>query len=296
MSDAEENPLGETEEDGETEMEEEEDPNYYAEVESMQQESKEDDTVAWRDSQEEGEEKEKKEEPVREETVDRAGAAQEEVAAEVQEETTVKPQDVTETVVSLKRLTLTDPQSVMSETSPKIHGGGESKHSLLSELSSSLSSQLELLDLELPSSKEQPMSSPESQSSGELGDDTDHVPQDELGQERRDLEPEKGEMRQEKRVSYLTEEKKEGQPEADIPKDSLVSTTTEDILFQKAESASVCPLTMTWSFGWNSSLPVYYIRDANQRVLLYASAHTAVIYDVFKNSQHHLQVRSVGRA
>ncbi|XP_074177593.1 cilia- and flagella-associated protein 251 isoform X7 [Rhinolophus sinicus] len=289
MSDAEENPLGETEEDGETEMEEEEDPNYYAEVESMQQEPNEDDTVAWRDSQEEGEEKERKEEPVREETVDRAGAAQEEVAAEVQEETTVKPQDVTETVVSLKRLTLTDPQSVMSETSPKTHGGGESKHSLLSELSSSLSSQLELLDLELPSSKEQPMSSPESQSSGELGDDTDHVPQDELGQERRDLEPEKGETRQEKRVSYLTEEKKEGQPEADIPKDSLVSTTTEDILFQKAESASVCPLTMTWSFGWNSSLPVYYIRDANQRVLLYASAHTAVIYDVFKNSQHHLQ-------
>lgn len=86
------------------------------------------------------------------------------------------------------------------------------------------------------------MSSPESQSSGELGDNTDHVPQDELGQERRDLEPEKGETRQEKRVSYLTEEKKEGQPEAGIPKDSLVSTTTEDILFQKAESASVCPL------------------------------------------------------
>ncbi|KAJ8779298.1 hypothetical protein J1605_012760 [Eschrichtius robustus] len=47
--------------------------------------------------------------------------------------------------------------------------------------------------------------------------------------------------------------------------------------------------TMTWSFGWNSSLPVYYIQDENQRVLLYASAHTAVIYNVFKNNQHHLQ-------
>uniref|UniRef100_A0A8C6AW43 Cilia- and flagella-associated protein 251 n=1 Tax=Monodon monoceros TaxID=40151 RepID=A0A8C6AW43_MONMO len=46
---------------------------------------------------------------------------------------------------------------------------------------------------------------------------------------------------------------------------------------------------MTWSFGWNSSLPVYYIQDENQRVLLYASAHTAVIYNVFKNNQHHLQ-------
>uniref|UniRef100_A0A8C6CV67 Cilia- and flagella-associated protein 251 n=1 Tax=Moschus moschiferus TaxID=68415 RepID=A0A8C6CV67_MOSMO len=46
--------------------------------------------------------------------------------------------------------------------------------------------------------------------------------------------------------------------------------------------------TMTWSFGWNSSLPVYYIRE-NQRVLLYASGHTGVIYNVFKNNQHHLQ-------
>lgn len=117
MSDAEESPLGETEEDGETEMEEE-DPNYYADVESTQQESKEDDTVAWRDSQEEGEEKETKEEAVRDETEEKAAAAQEEVAADVQEETTVKPQDVTETVVGLERLTLTDPQSVMSETSP----------------------------------------------------------------------------------------------------------------------------------------------------------------------------------
>uniref|UniRef100_A0A9L0KAJ6 Cilia and flagella associated protein 251 n=1 Tax=Equus asinus TaxID=9793 RepID=A0A9L0KAJ6_EQUAS len=47
---------------------------------------------------------------------------------------------------------------------------------------------------------------------------------------------------------------------------------------------------MTWSFGWNSSLPVYYIRDENQRVLLYVCAHTAIIYNVSKNDQHHLQV------
>lgn len=91
------------------------------------------------------------------------------------------------------------------------------------------------------------MNSPKSQSSRELGDDTDRVPQDELGQERRDLEPGKGETRQEKRVSYLAEEK-EVQPEADIPKDSLVSTTTEDILFQKDESASVCPLVSVTCF------------------------------------------------
>ncbi|XP_049722259.1 cilia- and flagella-associated protein 251 isoform X5 [Elephas maximus indicus] len=48
-------------------------------------------------------------------------------------------------------------------------------------------------------------------------------------------------------------------------------------------------LTMTWAFGWNSSLPVFSIRDGNQRVLLYVCAHTAVIYDVFQNKQHHLQ-------
>lgn len=130
----------------------------------------------------------------------------------------------------------------------KTHGGGESKHSLLSELSSRLSSQLELLDLEPSSPEEQQMSSPESQASSELGDDTDHVPQDELGQERRDLGPEKGETRQEKRVSYLIEEKKEVESEAGIPKDSLVSTSTEDVLFQKDESASVCPLVSVTCF------------------------------------------------
>nr|XP_037851472.1 cilia- and flagella-associated protein 251 isoform X3 [Chlorocebus sabaeus] len=47
--------------------------------------------------------------------------------------------------------------------------------------------------------------------------------------------------------------------------------------------------TMTWSFGWNSSLPVYYIREEKQRVLLYVCAHTAIIYNVLRNNQHHLQ-------
>lgn len=47
--------------------------------------------------------------------------------------------------------------------------------------------------------------------------------------------------------------------------------------------------SLTWSFGWNSSLPVYYMRE-DKRILLYVCGHTAIIYNVFKNSQYHLQV------
>ncbi|XP_059750246.1 cilia- and flagella-associated protein 251 isoform X3 [Balaenoptera ricei] len=336
MSDAEENPLEETEEYGEIEMEEGEDedeeekyPNDEG-LENMQQELKEDNTLAWRGSQEEGEEEgeegeeeeeegegekrvgeqEEEEEREGEEEGEEFGkeeeAVREEVEEEVagaQEETTVKPQEITKSMISLERLTPTDSQSVLSGTLPKTYSGRESKHSLQSELletlelSRSMVSQLEFLDLDLTTSAEQQLSSPEKQPSGDLAERTDQRPQDELGQERRDLEPERGDLepekregRKEKRVLYVNEKKeKEFQPKARIPKVSLVSTATEDILFQKDDSANVYPLTMTWSFGWNSSLPVYYIQDENQRVLLYASAHTAVIYNVFKNNQHHLQ-------
>ncbi|XP_068419669.1 cilia- and flagella-associated protein 251 isoform X1 [Eschrichtius robustus] len=336
MSDAEENPLEETEEYGEIEMEEGEDeeeeekyPNDEG-LENMQQELKEDNTLAWRGSQEEGEEEgeegeeeeeegegekrvgeqEEEEEREGEEEGEEFGkeeeAVREEVEEEVagaQEETTVKPQEITKSMISLERLTPTDSQSVLSGTLPKTYSGRESKHSLQSELLETLElprsmvSQLEFLDLDLTISAEQQLSSPEKQPSGDLAERTDQRPQDELGQERRDLEPERGDLepekregRKEKRVLYVNEKKeKEFQPKARIPKVSLVSTATEDILFQKDDGANVYPLTMTWSFGWNSSLPVYYIQDENQRVLLYASAHTAVIYNVFKNNQHHLQ-------
>ncbi|XP_036730012.1 cilia- and flagella-associated protein 251 [Balaenoptera musculus] len=336
MSDAEENPLEETEEYGEIEMEEGEDeeeeekyPNDEG-LENMQQELKEDNTLAWRGSQEEGEEEgeegeeeeeegegekrvgeqEEEEEREGEEEGEEFGKEEEAVREEgeeevagAQEETTVKPQEITKSMNSLERLTPTDSQSVLSGTLPKTYSGRESKHSLQSELLETLElprsmvSQLEFLDLDLTTSAEQHLSSPEKQPSGELAERTDQRPQDELGQERRDLEPERGDLepekregRKEKRVLYVNEKKeKEFQPKARIPKVSLVSTATEDILFQKDDSANVYPLTMTWSFGWNSSLPVYYIQDENQRVLLYASAHTAVIYNVFKNNQHHLQ-------
>ncbi|KAM5312683.1 cilia- and flagella-associated protein 251 isoform 2-T3 [Glossophaga mutica] len=299
MADTEPNPVEETE-DGETEVEEEEeqeeeqeeDPSYYAEEENRQEESK-DDPLAWRDSQEEqeGEEEEgEEEEPSREETEEEAGAAQEEVAAGVQEEGALKPQESTTPVTTLEGLTLTDSQLIASGTFPETHSDSESKHSLSSEHSGSLGSPLEPLGLGVPNSEEQLMGSPKRQPSDEFGEESDQIPQDELGQERRDLEPELEKRRQEETVSYFTEEKeKEFLPEASIPKDSLVATTTKDVLFQKRDSDNVYPLTMTWKFGWNSSLPVYYIRDENQRVLLYASAHTAVIYSVSKNEQHHLQ-------
>uniref|UniRef100_A0A2K5UK94 Cilia- and flagella-associated protein 251 n=1 Tax=Macaca fascicularis TaxID=9541 RepID=A0A2K5UK94_MACFA len=296
MSDAEEAPGEATGENGETEMKAEEEPNpNYKEVENLQQESK-DDTLAWRESQEEerkmgeeGGEEEGKEDKkiVMEETEEVAGEAQEKEASGIQEETTVEPQEVTESMIRLETQ-ITDSQSITSGIFPKAQRGSKSKPSLqledaeTDELLRGLSTQLEFLDLDQISPEEQQISSPERQPSGELEEKTDWMLQDELGRERRDLEPENREEGQESRVSNI-------QSEAGISRESLVSSTTEDILFERDESAPVYPLTMTWSFGWNSSLPVYYIREEKQRVLLYVCAHTAIIYNVLRNNQHHLQ-------
>jgi hypothetical protein len=116
MSDAEENPLEETVESGETEMEE--DNLNYKEVENPQQKSKEDNMLAWREPQEEeeeegeeGEETEKKEEEEEwegwEEWDEEGGEEGEEEGLEedaiieeyekeirAQEETTVKPKEI----------------------------------------------------------------------------------------------------------------------------------------------------------------------------------------------------------
>ncbi|XP_077604081.1 cilia- and flagella-associated protein 251 [Crocuta crocuta] len=263
MSGAGEDPLEETEKDGDTRVEEEEEEeeeedysSYYREAESMLQDLKEDDIFEWgkpweeeeeeEEGEEEGEEKggveEKWEkEAVREKRKERAAAVRTEVAVGVQEETTAKPQEITKSKISVKKLPLTDSQAGTF----------------------------------LPSRK--------------LGENADQLPQDELGQGGTDLEAEKGERIQDKRSSYLSEEKeKEFQPKTEMPKESLVATS-KDILFQKNDRANAYPLTLTWSFGWNSSLPVYYIRDENQRVLLYVCAHNAVIYNVLENNQHHLQ-------
>lgn len=118
MSDAEENPLEETEEYGEIEMEEgeEEEEEKYPndeELENMQQELKEDNTLAWRGSQEEGEAE--GEEAEGKEEGEEFGK---EEAAGAQEETTVKPQEIIKSMISLERLTPTDSQSVLSGTLP----------------------------------------------------------------------------------------------------------------------------------------------------------------------------------
>ncbi|EGW07472.1 WD repeat-containing protein 66 [Cricetulus griseus] len=110
-------------------------------------------------------------------------------------------------------------------------------------------------------------------------------------QEWRDREPkqEVAEARNGKaepgKSSFLTREERQKLSQS---KESLVSTSTEDTLYQQEEGSKVYPLTMTWTYGWNSFLPVYYLRES-QRVLLYICAHTAVIYNVFRNTQYHLQ-------
>lgn len=86
----------------------------------------------------------------------------------------------------------------------------------------------------------------------------------------------------------LEERRKLFQSKGLSAEESLVSVSTEDTLFQKEEDSKVYPLSMTWSFGWNSSLPVYYMRE-DRRVILYTCAHTAIMYDVVRNTQYHLQ-------
>ncbi|KFO95787.1 WD repeat-containing protein 66, partial [Calypte anna] len=47
--------------------------------------------------------------------------------------------------------------------------------------------------------------------------------------------------------------------------------------------------SLSWVLGYNSSLAVHSLMDGEDRVLLYISSHTAVIHDVLRNRQHHLQ-------
>uniref|UniRef100_A0A2K5EQL6 Cilia- and flagella-associated protein 251 n=1 Tax=Aotus nancymaae TaxID=37293 RepID=A0A2K5EQL6_AOTNA len=243
MSDAEEAPRESTGKNGETEVKEEEGSNpNYKEVENPQEELK-DDTLAWRESQEE---ERKKGEEEGEEEEEEDGEEDKEI---VMEETEAKAGEAQEEEASgIQKETTVEPQ--------------EMKKSMTS------------LETRITDSQ--------SITSGIFPENTNQRPQDELGRERRDLEPEKREEGQERSVSSI-------QSIAGISRESLVSTTTEDILFQKDKSAPVYPLTLTWSFGWNSSLPVYYIREEKQRVLLYVCAHTAIIYNVFRNHQYHLQ-------
>ncbi|XP_070255752.1 cilia- and flagella-associated protein 251 isoform X1 [Myotis yumanensis] len=214
-------------------------------------------------------------------TEEKAEAALAEMVSGSQEEITGVSQQITTAMVSLEGLSSTDSESLMSENSPTI--GRESEHSLQTESLSTLSS---------PSDYELALTSSEEKLIISLQKKMARLSSGELAQEKVS-EPVKAEKRREKKVSYVDKGKEEElQPAAHTPaadKGSLVSTSSKDGLFQKDDGAKVYPLTMTWKFGWNSSLPVYYIRDEEQRVLLYANAHTAVIYNAYKNTQHHLR-------
>uniref|UniRef100_G1PN04 Cilia- and flagella-associated protein 251 n=1 Tax=Myotis lucifugus TaxID=59463 RepID=G1PN04_MYOLU len=302
MSDAEGNPLEEAE-DGETEMKEEEHPDYSEEEENVPQKSG-DDLLPRRETQEEKEAEEEGEGNLEEEEgegnlkEEEGGGSLKEEEGEgslkeeegSQEEIPGASQQITMAMVSLEGLSSTDSESLMSENSlvsSNRHSfkiiGRESEHSLPTESLSTLSS---------PSDYELALTSSEEKLIISLQKKMARLSSGELAQEKVS-EPVKGEKRREKKVSYVDKGKEEElQPVAHTPaadKESLVSTSSKDVLFQKDDGAKVYPLTMTWKFGWNSSLPVYYIRDEEQRVLLYANAHTAVIYNAHKNTQHHLR-------
>nr|XP_027804907.1 cilia- and flagella-associated protein 251 [Marmota flaviventris] len=305
MSDAEENALEEAEESEETDVEEEEYNLNSKEVENMEQKSKEDDTSVWRESQEEEEGEEegeaeeeevvvKEEEAVVKETEDKFGKTEEEVAAGVQEDITVIPSEIM-SMISLEK-EFSSSQSSISGAFLLTLKGSRDKSSLpsgnseINEILRDLSSQHSFLDLEQINNE---IDQTDWQFPEELEEKPGEAPQDTVEQAKGDLiseqeatESEEDERTHEKKESYNLTEK--GEKER-VSKESLVSTTTEDSLFQKDESTPVYPLNLTWSFGWNSSLPVFYVCEKNHRVLLYVSSHNAVIYNIFRNSQYHLQ-------
>ncbi|XP_055461779.1 cilia- and flagella-associated protein 251 isoform X1 [Psammomys obesus] len=124
-------------------------------------------------------------------------------------------------------------------------------------------------------------------------EDADQKPEDISAQEQRDTEPKQEDVFKMAKFGrpsiLLAEEARRKSPlESESSEESLVSISTEDALFQKEEGSKVYPLSMTWSYGWNNSLPVFYLRE-NQRVLLYVCGNTAVIYSWVRNCQYHLQ-------
>ncbi|XP_043354194.1 cilia- and flagella-associated protein 251 isoform X3 [Dermochelys coriacea] len=74
--------------------------------------------------------------------------------------------------------------------------------------------------------------------------------------------------------------------------ESLVSSATPGLLFEEDEHIKTHPISLSWAFGYNSHLPVYSLLDEEHRVILYVSSHTAVIHDILRNRQYHLQGHS----
>ncbi|XP_021113199.1 cilia- and flagella-associated protein 251 isoform X5 [Heterocephalus glaber] len=289
--------MSDPEENGAKETEEKEYNQNYKEVENTCRKSP-DDTSGWRESEEDlgGNQLDRKElrEEEEEENAEEKEKGEEEeeeedkAAAGVQEETS---EERTPEVKSTS-------QYGLQGTFLEILGDTGSKQSLrtdssgLSELFRGLSSNQDYVNVAQVHPEEQQMGS-----SAELGERAHREAQNQLGQEERDLGRKqggagggRGKARHRKRISYfLGDEEMGSQAEAGGSRESLVSSSTEDTLFQKDEGTQVYPLALSWLFGWNSSLPVFYIRERSQRVLLYVCGHTAVIYNVPRNTQHHLQ-------
>ncbi|XP_053136142.1 cilia- and flagella-associated protein 251 isoform X2 [Hemicordylus capensis] len=74
---------------------------------------------------------------------------------------------------------------------------------------------------------------------------------------------------------------------------SVVSSALPGMMFEeKSKLLSTHPLSLTWVFGYNHNLPVFNLLDEEYRVILYVCSHTAVIHDIFRNKQYHLQGHS----
>ncbi|XP_064647461.1 cilia- and flagella-associated protein 251-like [Lineus longissimus] len=52
------------------------------------------------------------------------------------------------------------------------------------------------------------------------------------------------------------------------------------------------PLSLVWSFGMNRHIPVLNMTDGNRKMIMYANAHTGILYDIEKNTQKLLQGHS----
>ncbi|XP_063000378.1 cilia- and flagella-associated protein 251 [Elgaria multicarinata webbii] len=71
---------------------------------------------------------------------------------------------------------------------------------------------------------------------------------------------------------------------------SVVSSALPGMALEENDRPlSAHPLGLSWVFGYNSKLPVFNLLDEDFRVILYVSAHTAVIHDVLRNRQYLLQ-------
>nr|XP_056715073.1 cilia- and flagella-associated protein 251 [Euleptes europaea] len=76
-------------------------------------------------------------------------------------------------------------------------------------------------------------------------------------------------------------------------KGSVLFSALPGMMFEeKGKEVCTHPLNLSWVFGYNSRLPVFNLMDEECRVILYVSSHTAVIHDLQRNKQYHLQGHS----